>query len=206
VRDVRRAHDDPSVNAAFHAPLLDLLGDRPVRIEIPLTQNHGETRHVAARIALARGWERQLDRERNALFYEGTLTPARYERWLRDNAIAFVALPLGVPLDASAEAEQDLVERRPPFLREVARLPTYRVFAVRAARPLGVERLGDDGFAASGTRTVRVRFTPYWAIAEGRGCVGPAPGGWTRIRAQGPVEVRTRFAPGRIRAASPRCR
>jgi hypothetical protein len=206
VRDVRRAHDDPSFGAAFHQPLLAFLGDRPVRIEIPLTQNHGETRHVAAQVAIARGWERQLDRERNALFYEGRLTPARYERWLHENAIAFVALPLGVPLDASAEDEKRLVEQRPRFLREVARLPTYRVFAVRGARPIGADRLADDAFRTNGTRTVRVRYTPYWAIAEGRGCVGPAPGGWTRVRAAEPVEVRTRFAPGRVRATSARCR
>jgi hypothetical protein len=215
VRDVRRAHDDPSTRAAFHQPLLDLLARRgggPVRIEIPFTQNRGETRHVAARVAIARGWERQLDRERNALFYEGALTPGRYRRWLDENAIAYVALPLGIPLDASAEAEARLVARRPAFLREVARLRTYRVFAVRDPRPLGVARLGPDGFAVDarrpGTRTVRVRSTPYWGVVTGRGCVGPAPDGWTSVRATAPgrIEIRTRFAPGRVRATSPRCR
>jgi hypothetical protein len=70
---------------------------RRIRIEIPFTQNHGEARYVAPHVALARGWERQLDRERNALFYDDEpLTPQRYATWLRRNAVAYVAVPLGV--------------------------------------------------------------------------------------------------------------
>jgi hypothetical protein len=222
VRDVRRAVGDPSTEAAFHRPLVDFLrarGDaRRVRIEIPFTQNHGETRFVAPHVAIARGWERQLDRERNALFYEnGALSPARYAEWLRRNAIAYVALPEGVPMDASAEEEKRLLLREPAFLREVGRPGRWRVWAVDRARPLAsggatVARLGADGFVLdaprAGSTTVRVRYTPYWSLASGRGCIGPGPGGWTQVRARaaGRFTIGTRFGPGRVRASSPRCR
>ncbi len=222
VRDVRRAGDDPSTTAAFHRPLVDFLRARGdagrTRIEIPFTQSHGETVHVAPHVALARGWERQLDRDRNALFYDdGALTPARYAQWLRRNGIGYVALPEGVPMDASAEAEKELLLREPPFLTEVGRPGRWRVWAVRDRAPLAggaatLTRLTADGFTLDarrpGASTVLVRYTPYWSLASGRGCIGPAPGGWTQVRARepGPLTVRTRFSPGRIRASSPRCR
>jgi len=221
VRDVRRAGDDPSTERAFHQPLLDFLerrGGGRVRIEIPFTQSRGEARFVAPEVALARGWERQLDLERNGLFYdEGRLSPARYARWLRRNAIAYVALPEGLPMDASAEEEKLLLLRRPAFLTEVGRPGRWRVWRVEGARPLAagaatLTRLEPDGFVLRGRRvgstTVRVRYTPYWELASGRGCVEPAAGGWTRVRAEQPgrIAVRTRFGLGRVRASSPRCR
>ena len=225
VRDVRRAADDPSASAAFHRPLVAFLRDRGVarrvRIEIPLTQNHGEARWVAPHVAIARGWERQLDRERNGLFYDDApLTPGRYAAWLRANAVAYVALPLGTPLDAAGEAERELLLRGAAFLTEVGRGrigPNWRVWAVRRPAPLAdgaatLTRLGPEGFAVrarrAGTSTVRVRHTPYWSLAAGRGCIGPAPGGWTQVRADAPgvLIARTRFAVGRVRASSPRCR
>ena len=57
-----------------------------------------------------------------------------------------------------------------------------------------------------GTVLLRVRFTPYWALAGGVGCVAPA-GDQTRVtlRRAGPVRLVIRFAPGRIGVTSPRC-
>jgi hypothetical protein len=51
-----------------------------------------------------------------------------------------------------------------------------------------------------------VRFTPYWELTQGRGCVAP-DGDATRLtlRRAGPVRLAIRFAPGRIRATAPRC-
>jgi hypothetical protein len=53
---------------------------------------------------------------------------------------------------------------------------------------------------------VHVRFTPYWALSGGSGCVAP-DGQYTRVtlRAPGTVRLVTRFALDRIRADSPRC-
>jgi hypothetical protein len=217
VRDFLRAHDDPSTEAAFHAPAAAFLERRqPARVEVPFTQSHGEAFHLARRLPIARGWERQVDRERNALFYEGDLTPERYARWLRENAIGYVAVPLGLSMDASAEREKTLALSGPASLREVFRSDDWRVFATTVARPLAdgaaeLTAMRPEGFVLrarrAGISTVRVRFTPYWALLDGEGCVEPAPGGWTRVRTRGPgrVEVGTRFALGRVRAESPRC-
>jgi hypothetical protein len=57
------------------------------------------------------------------------------------------------------------------------------------------------------TTIVRVRFTPYWKLVHGRGCVGRAPGDWTRVRLDepGPAQLSIRFSLRRIRATSDRC-
>lgn len=218
--DWRRAADDGSTDLAFHQGLIHFLeqdarAHGPGRVEIPFTDNHWESRFVAPHAGLARGWERQLDRERNALFYDGRrLTPGRYDRWLRDNAVRFVALP-AAPLDYSAAAEAQLVRDGQPFLRPVWRDRSYRVFAVVDATPLAagaqVTALSADSVtlrtARPGRVVLRVRFTPYWSLVRGSGCVAPSPDGWTevRLRAAGTARVATRFALGRIRARSPRC-
>jgi hypothetical protein len=59
-----------------------------------------------------------------------------------------------------------------------------------------------------GTITVKVRFTPYWALVEGAGCVQRTADGFTSVRADhpGPLRVAVEFSLGRIDATSPRCR
>jgi hypothetical protein len=216
-RDALRTVGDPSVEEAFHAPLVDWLEPRqPARVEIPFTQNHWETRWVAARLPIARGWERQVDRDRNALFYEGELTPARYRDWLAENAIAYVALPLGIPFDASGEEEQRMVATGDlPFLREVdAGLDDWRIFAVDpparlASGPGRVTRIAPDGFTVRfdrpGATVVRVRFTRWWDPSSG--CVAGAPGDWTRVErdSAGTTTVGARFALASVREVRDRC-
>ena len=84
---------------------------------MPFTDNHWESAHLpGANVMLARGWERQLDRKVNRLFYDDEpLTAARYARWLRDNAVRYVALP-DAPLDYSGADEADVDGRLPPHL------------------------------------------------------------------------------------------
>ena len=41
---------------------------------------------------LARGWERQLDLDRNAILYDDELNHADYAQWLHDNAARFLRL------------------------------------------------------------------------------------------------------------------
>jgi hypothetical protein len=221
VRDWLRASDDPAVEAAYHAPLLERLrAERarrgPFRLEIPFTRNHWEARHVALEVPLARGWQRQLDVERNPLFYEGRLTPGRYRRWLQREAVAYVAVP-GAPLDDSGVEEAQLVVNgRVPGLREVWRNRQWRLFAVAAAAPLArgparVTALSADAITlratAPGTVALAVRFTPYWRLARGSGCVERTPGDRVRLRlhAAGTVRLVTTFAPGRVAASGPRC-
>ena len=52
---------------------------------------------------------------------------------------------------------------------------------------------------------VRIRWTPYWAVVEGRGCVR-RDGDWTRVEAAGGVRVAIRFDPLRALSDGARCR
>ncbi len=226
VADFASAASDPAVHGSYYAPLLrelERLGlgysARPARIEVVPTVDHWEARFLAAHIPIARGWERQLDTERDALFYEGSaaLTASRYRAWLLDDAVSYVALP-DSPLDYSAKSEAALLRNTPPpYLREAWRSPHWRLFAVIGGRALSppptvLTRLSEDSFTLrtprAGTFTVRMRFTPYWALASGHGCVLRAAGGWTLLRATsaGSVRVVIDFTPGRVFDHGPRCR
>jgi hypothetical protein len=219
IRDLSQLVGDPSVHAAYYAPLLDELQTRtqgrPVRIEVPLTASHWEANYVAERFPLARGWERQLDTHYAALFYEPTLSPTAYRAWLTDNAVAFVALP-DAQLDIAGRQEGALVARGLPFLVEVWRAAHWRLYAVRdpaplAAPPARLVAMGGSRFVLDMPRAartvVRERFTPYWAVVAGRGCVGPAAGGWTAVSspAAGRIVVGIRFSLTRVRARTSRC-
>ena len=193
VRDVARASGDPSLHAGYYAPLLQYLGTRPdrggFRVEIPFTENHWEARHVAPRIALARGWERQLDRRYGALFYDGRLDAASYRAWLDERAVAYVAVP-DVALDYAGRDEARLVAGGLPYLREVWRDEHWRVLAVRRPRPLAdggaTARLSASAFSLRATRpgdvVVRVHHTRWWRVTAGRACVSSAAGEHTRVR------------------------
>ena len=219
VDDWTRTKDDASVHERYYDGLLGFLTTRPggpLRIEIPFTDNHWESRWVAPHVALARGWERQVDRKRNALFYDDRpLTAPRYRRWLDDNAVRYVALA-DVPVDYSAVREAALVRNGLPYLREVWHDAHWRVFAVVGARPLAGGAARATGLqteqvrlsaSRAGAVDLRVHFTPYWRIAAGHGCVEPGPGDWTRLRVDRPgsVVLEVDFALGRVRATSPRC-
>jgi hypothetical protein len=220
VRDWVRAHGDPSITAAYYRPLLGFLDANahaaPFRVEIPFTANHWESVRVAPRYPLARGWERQLDRKYNGLFYSARLDPHRYRRWLDANAVKYVALS-DARLDGSARQEDALVRSgRVPWLRPVWRDAHWRVYAVDRPAALAdgaaaVTRLGPDSIDLEATRAgdvrLRVHFTPYWAVVRGDACVERAAGDWTRLRVRraGSLRIATRFAPGRIVSRGVRC-
>jgi hypothetical protein len=52
---------------------------------------------------------------------------------------------------------------------------------------------------APGTITVRLRWTPYWTIPAGTGCVTEAPDSWTELVAAhpGPVAMHAALTPER---------
>lgn len=217
VRDVLAATDDPSVNVAYFAPLDRFLADHPPagRVEIPSTRNKYEAAYVADRFPIARGWERQLDIKYNRLFYRPTLSAAAYRAWLDREGVSYVALA-DAPLDYAARTEAALVRRGVPYLRPVWRSRHWRVFAVEPATSLtrGPARLiglGNSSFTVvasrPGTVLVRVRFTPYWKLVRGQGCVQRSPDGMTvlRLRSPGRARVSASFAPGRVLSSGPRC-
>jgi hypothetical protein len=217
VRDVRTSANDPSDNVAYWKPLLSFLsgqGGPPFRVEVPFTQFHFEAYHLAPRFPIARGWERQVDIKDNPLFYTGTLTPARYEHWLHQVAVRFVAVA-DVHLDYAGRQENALIDRGLPYLRLVARLPHWRVYAVRKPTPIvtgaaTLRAIGPNSLTLAATRPgrayLRVHFTPYWALGQGSGCVAPA-GDYTAltVRRPGPVKLVISFSPGRIGSRAPRC-
>jgi hypothetical protein len=183
-----------------------------VRVEVPPSVNHWESAYLAPKVELARGWLRQLDTTRDDIFYGGDdqLTAATYDRWLRQNAISFVALP-DAPLDYSSVAERRLILSVPAYLDLRWSSPHWRVYAVRDPEPLveplagasaRVLSVGRQGFGLDVTRPgeflVRVNFTPYWSISRGAGCL-LRRGEWTVARASHPgvFRVAADFSVGR---------
>ena len=217
VRDLTGASNDQSTSTRYYQPLVRFLARQtgpPFRTEIPFTRFHWEAYVVASHFPLARGWERQLDIKDNPIFYTGHLTAASYEHWLHANAVRFVAAS-DAQLDYSARAEMALIDHGLPYLREVMRSRHWRVYEVASATPIvqgpaTLRSLGPDSLTIAvhraGSLLVHVRFTPYWALSGGSGCVAPA-GEYTRVtvRAAGTVRLETQFAPDRIGAVSPRC-
>jgi hypothetical protein len=209
VRQTSESLGDPATERSYYAPLVRWLdGAQRERIEIPQTFNHWETAYVSPRFSLARGWLRQLDLERNEIFYEGEPTQASYRRWLVANGIRWVAAS-DARLDYSAQDEDALVRAEPAYLRLRARLAHWRVYEVVGTpgrvTPLGrgsaaLQALGPESFtlavARPGRFVVRVRHTSYWSADDGA-CVGRA-GEWTLVRADraGLFQVRMEFSAG----------
>jgi hypothetical protein len=202
VTQIARSVGDPSTKASYFQPAAHWLmthGARGTRIEVPPTANHWESAYLAPKFELARGWLRQLDTARDGIFYkEGALSDASYERWLRNNAITYVALPLGAPLDYSSIEERHLILSGPSYLKERFHDADWRIYEVADPRPLvaslgpgrgSVDSVGPQGFSLHVTRPgrflVRLNFTPYWSIGEGSGCL-LRKGGWTIARVAHP--------------------
>lgn len=217
IQDLSIANRTPSSSAGYYRPLLQFIDrqpDGPFRIEIPFTRGHWEADYVAPTVALARGWERQLDEKYNALFYGGRLTAARYDTWLHELAVSFVAVP-DAPLDWSSAAEVSLIDRGLPYLHLVLQARHWRVYAVSDPTPLAdgvatVTALGPNSVtlvaSSSGRTLVRVRYSPYWAVSEAPGCVRQA-GQFTELdtRRPGPLRLVMDFSLWRIGAHSSRC-
>jgi hypothetical protein len=219
VRDLERVYAEPSVERGYYEPLRDYLRGatrkEQYRVEVLPLNTHWESAYVPRGIHIARGWERQLDRKLNPLFYEETLRPAEYRRWLDQLAVGFVAVP-DAPLDYAAEAEARLIQRGLPYLRLAFRSRDWEVYRVRDPAPLTVGaarlvKLYADGFVlasdAPGSVLVRLRWTPYWSISRGSACVEESPRGFTRVRIADPGRIRVgvRFAPWRILGGGPSC-
>ena len=211
IDDWARAAGDPSVHERYYDGLLGFLGAQrggPFRIEIPFTDNHWESRWVAPHVPLARGWERQVDRQRNALFYDDRpITAARYRRWLDDNAVRFVALA-DAPIDYSAAREAALVRAGTAVpARGLARRALARLRGRR--RPAAGQRRGardrdrararaPDGEPSRARSTCACASRRTGGSRPGTAASAQGPGGWTQLRLErpGPVVVETSFALG----------
>jgi hypothetical protein len=218
-RDFLASQNEPSAKPSYYKPLLAFLKDKKPengRVEIPFTRSHWEAAEVAPHFPLARGWERQLDAGRNALFYRGILTNFTYANWLAEHAVQYVALP-DVKPDESSFKERGLIERGPPYLKLVKRLPHWRVFAVTLPHPMVIPsktadirltRIDSDELDLDvrkpGTALIRVQWSPYWKVPGA--CVERA-GDWTRLIAERPgkLHMYTAFSPVRVVLRGRRC-
>ena len=220
VRDLEEVSAQPSVNAGYYAPLVDFLRGQPhrdsQRVEVLPEAHHWESAYVPDGIYIARGWERQLDRKLNPLFYQSApITGLQYRSWLDDLGVGYVAVPRA-PLDYAALGEKRLIKKGPPsYLHKVFHSKNWNVFAVSHPSPLAIGgkmvKLTPQGFvvdaSAPGTVLVRVHWTPYWSIEQGTGCVEQAPGGYTMIDVTTPGRFRVGidFSPVRAVSSGPRC-
>lgn len=224
VNDFTAAASDPAVDASYYSPLIGELqklgvgyGARPARIEAVPSTDHWEARWLAPHVMLARGWERQLDTYRNGLFYDesSAITAQSYRAWLNHEAVSFIALP-DAPPDYSAVSEGRLLRGGLAYLREVWRSEHWRLWEVLHPQtlieaPAELRSVSSDSLTLyaprPGAYTVRVRFTPYWAITGGDGCVARAEEDWTQIQARraGELHLSIHFSLERVFDHSTRC-
>jgi hypothetical protein len=220
VRDLEEVRAQPSVSAGYYAPLRDFLRGTPhhdaYRVEVLPAAHHWESAYVPLGIYIARGWERQLDRKLNPIFYQSTpLTALQYRSWLDELGVGYVAVP-HTALDYAGLGEKRLIKRGPPsYLEKVFRDQNWTVYKVRDPSPLAIGgkmvKLTPEGFVVDadtpGTVLVRVHWTPYWSIERGSGCVEQAPDGYTMLDVETPGRFRVGvdFSPSRVISSGPRC-
>lgn len=207
VRETAAIAHSPSTNASYYIPVRSFIrahGGQLVRVEVPLTRSHWEAALLAPYVSLARGWEKQLDERYNRVLLSKTLTSASYHRWIRQQAVSYVALP-DTQLDPSSAREGALVRAGLPYLRLVFRSRHWRVYRVIDPTPLvagpgTLRSLGSDDFTVRahgpGRLVVRIHYTRYWTITQGSGCLSQAPGGWTAltVRSAELLKVSARFS------------
>ena len=200
-----RERGDPALSAEFYAPLLDQLTTRGADgpIEVVPSLRRGEAAFVAPVVATARGWMRQVDIERNPIFYDGTLSADTYRAWLDDNAISYVAISNG-PYEWAATDEATLVRRGLPYLQAEWSDREWTLYAVTNPRPVisspGRVIARDPvsltvALPEPGEYVVRVRWSRYMSASDG--CVRPTEDGWSVLVVEdsGTVTIEGSLAP-----------
>ena len=204
--------DDPAADADYHAPVIDVVehaGGQPGRVEVPFTAGHWEVAHIASEVPIARGWERQVDMDRNDALYHDDLTAAQYHQWVDDHAVRWIALP-DVDLDEGGVAEAALLERGLPWLRLVRTTEHWRIWEVIDATPIVepparlVSETPDEiviEASEPGSVLVRAWYMPYWsaesdAAGDAGACVLPSDDGLLEVvvAAPGLVHLHPEFS------------
>jgi hypothetical protein len=217
---------DRSAREAYYRPLVAALaqqrdverGKHGQRVEVLDTRGHWASVYVSRDNGLARGWERQADRELNPLFYgQAPLDDASYRTWLDQLAVGWVAVP-AARLDYASVAEARLVAAGPDYLQPVWASRDWTLYRVVDSTPLSRRAavVSTDDRAITLTvpddRSVplSLRWSPYLVVTDRhsvlRGCVGQSHGwAFIRVPAAGQYRVTADF-PGQLRRRQPACR
>ena len=212
--EIAKSINAPETQAAYYAPLLVQLQRRataPGRVEVVPSRTRWESVYVGSRYPLARGWETQLDRARNELFYVPGLAGLRYLRWLRANAVRFVAVSRA-PKERWGRAEGALVRRGVAGLRLAWSSHDWQLYAVDAPWPLAsgarVTRVGADSVVLRAVRAdvvLRVRWSRFWDGGPGV-CIARRPDGFMDLTVRRPGRrVVLRASPMSLVRSSPGC-
>jgi hypothetical protein len=191
VGDLRDA-GNPTASESYFAPLRAEVQKRaPVgRIEVPPTRDYWEAAYATP---LARGWLRQVDLSRNALFFDGVLTADEYRSWLTDNGVSYVALADAQP-SWVGQREVTLIRGGLPYLTEVWRGEHWTLYEV-AGKPSivdGATLVSETGDAVTvevgepGTAHLRVRWSRWLAVQGPAGASLRPDGRWTAVRTTTP--------------------
>jgi hypothetical protein len=182
-------------NAQAYAPQtaalvreLGVLDADTARVEAVPQYGHWESQELVSVVPLARGWERQLDIERNPLFYGAVLTPAAYHSWLTYNAVRYVAISTATP-DPAAVAEAVTIREGQPWLVPIWHNAFWQLYRVLGTDPLASPPATVTGSTPAqitlhmnraGTTIVRVHWSPLLRAA---GAVVARAGPWTSVTA-----------------------
>lgn len=198
----------PSASQSYYQPLLQQLHQRfytgnsvGQRVEVVEPQTKGASRYVGVSMPVARGWERQADMVDNPIFYrEGALTPASYQQWLDQLAVAYVAVP-NTKLDFASVDEAKLIATGLPYLHEVWSNPNWKLYRVANSAPLAtnaqvISVLGNQvrlQVPQPGLVPIQIRWSSHLAVLDGTlpvsmgvrafGCLSQ-DGQWTLLHAR----------------------
>ncbi|WP_030574050.1 MFS transporter [Streptomyces aureocirculatus] len=146
------------------------------RVEVVPVRSHREASALAPHVNLARGWNRQADKERNPLFYgeDKSLSPTEYQQWLRRWAVRFVVLPKDAP-DVAGEAEAKLVAGGLPYLDQLWSNSRWKLYKVRDPKSLAepaatVKHLRAEEVVLQvhkpGQVLVRIPYSPWLGLVD----------------------------------------
>lgn len=219
VRDLHTVAGEDAVAASFYEPVERAIAPRldsdPGRVEVLPIKSHWESARVAPGLPLARGWERQTDRRLNGVIYDEAMTANDYRRWLDELSVHFVAVP-AADLDYSAGREADLIASGPDYLREILQTPDWTIYRVTDPEPMveppaRLTGFGTDTFSVRsprpGTFRVAIRWSPWWRVESGSGCVTEGPDEFIRVEFDRPgtITVKADFRPLVRFERGPRC-
>jgi hypothetical protein len=200
--------DSPAAKGAYYQPLLRQLDERMYsgatvgqRVELVEPQTKGGAWHVGESIPLARGWERQIDRVDNPIFYEnGALTATSYRQWLNQLAVGYVAVP-NATLDFASVDEGALIKNGLPYLAEVWHNQDWKLYRVLESAPLArnAQVVSVNGnqvrlqVAHPGPVPIQIRWSNHLVVLDGtqpvssgvraHGCLSQN-GQWTLLHAR----------------------